>query len=172
MTRVAQEVRCLRVTSGAYRIHCRRDGETHARRLSAGSQCWTSLSRRRRTGRKGRGAKFRGNLRIKPAVGISSGNSLNMFKAVSAYTKSLAEVARWRLGYTFALVVISSLTEGLGLALLLPTLQLAGVDIGSGSAAGRYAALVREGFGAVGLRPSLGVDVGDFRWRLSACARC
>ncbi len=85
-----------------------------------------------------------------------------MFKAVRAYTKSLAEVARWRLGYTFALVVISSLTEGLGLALLLPTLQLAGVDIGSGSAAGRYAALVREGFGAVGLRPSLALMLAIF----------
>ncbi len=85
-----------------------------------------------------------------------------MFKAVRAYTKSLAEVARWRLGYTFALMVISSLTEGLGLALLLPTLQLAGVDIGSGSAAGRYAALVREGFGAVGLRPSLALMLAIF----------
>jgi ATP-binding cassette, subfamily C, bacterial len=85
-----------------------------------------------------------------------------MFKAVRAYTKSLAEVARWRLGYAFALVVISSLTEGLGLALLLPTLQLAGVDIGSGSAAGRYAALVREGFGAVGLRPSLALMLAIF----------
>src|ERR1700736_5681105 len=87
---------------------------------------------------------------------------LTMFKAVRAYTKSLAEVARWRLGYTFALVVISSLTEGLGLALLLPTLQLAGVDIGSGSAAGRYAALVREGVGAVGLRPSLALMLTIF----------
>ncbi|MFZ2059552.1 MAG: ABC transporter ATP-binding protein [Candidatus Binatus sp.] len=87
-----------------------------------------------------------------------------MFKAVSAYTKSLAAVARWRLGYTFALVVISSLTEGLGLALLLPTLQLAGVDIGSGSAAGRYAAVVREGLGAVGLRPTLALMLALFVW--------
>ncbi len=85
-----------------------------------------------------------------------------MFKAVLAYTKSLAAVARWRLGYTFALVVISSLTEGLGLALLLPTLQLAGVDIGSGSAAGRYAAVVREGFGVVGLRPTLALMLALF----------
>jgi len=85
-----------------------------------------------------------------------------MFKAVRAYTKSLAQVARWRLGYTFALVVISSLTEGLGLALLLPTLQLAGVDIGSGSAAGRYAALVREGFAAVNLQPTLALMLALF----------
>jgi ATP-binding cassette, subfamily C, bacterial len=87
---------------------------------------------------------------------------LTMFKAVLAYTKSLAAVARWRLGYTFALVVISSLTEGLGLALLLPTLQLAGVDMGSGSAAGRYAAGVREGLGAVGLRPTLALMLALF----------
>ncbi|MGC2303220.1 MAG: ABC transporter ATP-binding protein [Candidatus Binatus sp.] len=85
-----------------------------------------------------------------------------MFNAVLAYTKSLAAVARWRLGYTFALVVLSSLTEGLGLALLLPTLQLAGVDMGSGSAAGRYAAAVREGFGVVGLRPTLALMLALF----------
>jgi ATP-binding cassette, subfamily C, bacterial len=85
-----------------------------------------------------------------------------MFKALLAYTKSLAAVARWRLGYTFALVVISSLTEGFGLALLLPTLQLAGVDMGSGSAAGRYAAAVREGLGAVGLRPTLALMLALF----------
>lgn len=85
-----------------------------------------------------------------------------MFKAVIAYTKSLAEVARWRLGYAFTLVMIVSLTEGLGLALLLPTLQLAGVDIGAGSAAGRYAALVRDGLGVVGLRPTLAVMLSLF----------
>src|ERR1700721_4147076 len=85
-----------------------------------------------------------------------------MFKAVLAYTKSLAAVARWRLGYTFVLVVISALTEGLGLALLLPTLQLAGVDIGSGSAAGRYAALVRKGFGSVNLQPTLALMLALF----------
>ena len=85
-----------------------------------------------------------------------------MFKAVLAYTKSLAEVTRWRLGYTFALLMFSSLTEGVGLALLLPTLQLAGVDMGSGSAAGRYAALVREGFGAVGLRPTVALMLALF----------
>ena len=78
-----------------------------------------------------------------------------MLKAVRAYTKSLAGVARWRLGYTLALVVISSLTEGLGLALLLPTLQLAGVEMGPQSGAGRYAALVRGGFATVGMRPTL-----------------
>jgi ATP-binding cassette subfamily C protein len=85
-----------------------------------------------------------------------------MFNAVIAYTKSLAEVARWRLGYAFALVMIVSLTEGLGLALLLPTLQLAGVDIGAGSAAGRYAALARDGLGVVGLRPTLAVMLALF----------
>jgi ATP-binding cassette, subfamily C, bacterial len=85
-----------------------------------------------------------------------------MIKAVRAYTKSLAEVGGWRLGYAVALVVIVSLTEGLGLALLLPTLQLAGVDIGSGSAAGRCAAMVREALGRVGLRPTLALMLALF----------
>jgi ATP-binding cassette, subfamily C, bacterial len=59
------------------------------------------------------------------------------------------------LGYTGALVTICSVTEGFGLAVLLPTLQLAGVDIGPHSEAGRYAALIRGGMGAIGLRPKL-----------------
>ena len=80
-----------------------------------------------------------------------------MFKVVRAYTKSVAAFARWRLGYTFALVVIASLTEGLGLALMLPTLQLAGVDIGAGSEAGRYAALVRKALELIDLRPTLAI---------------
>jgi hypothetical protein len=69
------------------------------------------------------------------------------------YTRSLIGFAGWKLGAMVAIIVLSSLTEGIGVALLLPTLQLAGVDMGPLSEAGRYAALVRGGFGAIGLRP-------------------
>ncbi len=72
-----------------------------------------------------------------------------------AYLGSFAGVARWRLGYTVGLMVAASLTEGIGLALMLPTLQLAGVDIGKRSEAGRFAAWIQTAFGAFGLRPTL-----------------
>ena len=78
------------------------------------------------------------------------------------YLKSFARVARWRLAYTVALMVAASLTEGIGLALLLPTLQLAGVDIGQGSEAGRYADRFRAALGTIGLRPTLVVMLALF----------
>ncbi len=59
-------------------------------------------------------------------------------------------------------MVVASLTEGFGLTLTLPTLQLAGVDIGGHSEAGRFAAWVRTAFAAVGLRPTLLVMLGLF----------
>ncbi len=85
-----------------------------------------------------------------------------MIELVRAYTKALAGAGKWRLRYTVALMVVSSLTEGLGLALMLPTLQLAGVEIGPHSEAGRYAVLVRAAFGAIGLRPTLALMLGLF----------
>jgi ATP-binding cassette, subfamily C, bacterial len=82
--------------------------------------------------------------------------------ATRAYVKALAGVARWRLRYTVALMVFSSLTEGRGLALLLPTLQLASVDIGARSEAGHYATMIRGEFAAIGLRPTLALILGLF----------
>src|SRR5271165_4962673 len=62
--------------------------------------------------------------------------------ATRAYLAALAGVTRWRLWLTVAIMVVASLTEGVGVALLLPTLQMAGVDLGAGSGAGRYAAKI------------------------------
>ena len=78
------------------------------------------------------------------------------------YLRQLAAVTRWRLAQALALVMLGSLTEGLGLALLLPTLQLAGVDIGPHTEAGRYAALVRGALGQIGLRPTLALMLALF----------
>jgi ATP-binding cassette subfamily C protein len=71
------------------------------------------------------------------------------------YTRSLINFAGWKLAPVVAVIFLSSLTEGFGVALLLPTLQLAGVDIGLRSEAGRYASLVGHALEAVGLRPTL-----------------
>src|SRR5579875_2925756 len=78
-----------------------------------------------------------------------------MFELIRTYVKALGGVGRWRLGWTLALMVAASLTEGLGLALMIPTLQIAGVRIGAHSAAGRFAAIVRGGLDGIGLRPTL-----------------
>lgn len=52
-------------------------------------------------------------------------------------------------------MVLVSLTEGIGLALLLPTLQVAGLELGPQVAAGRYAIAVSRGFTSLGLHPNL-----------------
>src|SRR5690349_11201860 len=78
------------------------------------------------------------------------------------YAAALARTARWRLLYVLALMVAASLTEGLGLALMLPVLQIAGVEIGAHSEAGRFAALVRGALNAVGLHPTLSLMLALF----------
>src|SRR5262245_44559506 len=59
-------------------------------------------------------------------------------------------------------MVIASLTEGMGVALLPPTLQIAGVDLGAWTGAGRYAAKVDAAMAAIGLRPTLTLMLGLF----------
>ncbi len=85
-----------------------------------------------------------------------------MFELIRTYVKALGGVGRWRLGWTLALMVAASLTEGLGLALMIPTLQIAGVRIGAHSAAGRFAAIVRGGLDGIGLRPTLALMLALF----------
>ena len=80
---------------------------------------------------------------------------VGFFDEVREYIRVLVETTRWRLAYACALVVVCSVTEGFGLALLLPTLQLAGVEIASHSEAGRFATLVRGTLRVIGLSPSL-----------------
>jgi ATP-binding cassette subfamily C protein len=79
----------------------------------------------------------------------------SLFQSVRDYIRALAGVGRWRLRWTLALMVLAPVTEGLGLALLIPTLQIAGVSVGAHSEAGRFAAIVRAALGALGLRPTL-----------------
>jgi ATP-binding cassette subfamily C protein len=81
---------------------------------------------------------------------------------IRQYVRALGERGKWRLCGTLALMIAAPLMEGLGLALMLPTLQMAGVGIGAGSEAGRYAATVRAALGALGLRPTLALMLGLF----------
>lgn len=67
----------------------------------------------------------------------------------------LAHVSRWHLVGVVAVAVLFSLTEGVGIALLLPTLQVAGFNMAGQGEAGRYAATLSNAFVAMGVRPSL-----------------
>jgi ATP-binding cassette, subfamily C, bacterial len=100
-------------------------------------------------------APTRGSIPISSAPNIATRRVGRFFDDVREYIRALAGATRWRLAYACALVVVCSVTEGFGLALLLPTLQLAGVEIGPHSEAGRFAALVRGALRAIGLRASL-----------------
>src|SRR5579885_2702470 len=86
----------------------------------------------------------------------------SMCDLMPRYVRALGERGKWRLCGTLALMIAAPLSEVLGLALLLPTLQMAGVGIGSGSEAGRYAAAVRAALGVLGLRPTLALMLGLF----------
>ena len=76
-------------------------------------------------------------------------------RTLRSYLAMLFGVTRWQLIGVLALTVLYSLTEGMGFALLLPTLQVAGLNLGGQGDADRYAALVSGVFVAIGLRPSL-----------------
>jgi ATP-binding cassette, subfamily C, bacterial len=82
--------------------------------------------------------------------------------ALRSYLAMLFGVARWKLMVVLTLTVLYSLTEGIGFALLLPTLQVAGLNLAGQGDAGHYAALVSGAFVAIGLRPALILLLGIF----------
>ncbi|HKV54452.1 MAG TPA: ABC transporter ATP-binding protein [Candidatus Binataceae bacterium] len=52
-----------------------------------------------------------------------------------------------------SLIIGLSLTEGIGVALMLPTLQAAGLNLGHQGAAAYYVKLIERAFGAIGMHP-------------------
>ena len=80
-----------------------------------------------------------------------------------SYLRMLVAAAPTKTGIAFALMVAVSLTEWVGLVLLVPLLALVGLDVQAGTL-GRIAEVAASAFGALGLRPGLltvlGVYVG------------
>ena len=72
---------------------------------------------------------------------------------MTAFVRELIRSAGWRFWWTLALIVMLPLTEGVGLALLLPTLETAGLDLQNQGQAGHLARLIWRGFAAVGAHP-------------------
>jgi ATP-binding cassette, subfamily C, bacterial len=76
-------------------------------------------------------------------------------KLITAYLRTLLEVGRFRIAGAIGLMCLFSLTEGIGIALLLPILQVSGFNLGNQGAVGRYADAVSAVFHAAGLSPGL-----------------
>ncbi len=74
----------------------------------------------------------------------------------------LMHVSRWHVIGVIVVTVLFSLSEGIGFALLLPTLQVAGFNLTGQGEAGRYASIVSNALFRVGLRPSLILLLGIF----------
>jgi ATP-binding cassette subfamily C protein len=71
------------------------------------------------------------------------------------YLSSLIETARWQLFAAVVIMTFTSLTEGLGVALLFPILQVAGFNLANQGHVGHYTGEVRDLLFLSGLRPSL-----------------
>ena len=74
----------------------------------------------------------------------------------------LVNVSRWHLVGVIVVAVLFSLTESIGIALLLPTLQVAGFNMAGQGEAGKYATMLSNAFVAIGLHPTLILLLGVF----------
>ena len=74
----------------------------------------------------------------------------------------LMQVSRWHVIGVIVVTVLFSLSEGIGFALLLPTLQVAGFNLTGQGEAGRYASIVSNALLRAGLNPSLILLLGIF----------
>jgi ATP-binding cassette subfamily C protein len=72
---------------------------------------------------------------------------------VIVFARALVKSAGGRFWWTLALVVLLPLTEGAGFALLLPTLETAGLDLHNQGQADHLAEIVWRGFAAIGAHP-------------------
>ena len=75
-------------------------------------------------------------------------------RTLRTYLATLLDLMSWRAALPLGLMVCLSLAEGVGLLLLLPLLQLVGLEVEQGSA-GRLADFVSSVFTFIGVRPTL-----------------
>jgi ATP-binding cassette, subfamily C, bacterial len=71
------------------------------------------------------------------------------------YIASLIQISRWQLVAAVIIMTVTSLTEGVGVALLFPILQVAGFNLANQGHVGHYTGEVRDLLVRSGLRPSL-----------------
>ncbi|HUY19308.1 MAG TPA: ABC transporter ATP-binding protein [Candidatus Binataceae bacterium] len=85
-----------------------------------------------------------------------------MMRATGAFLRTLLAGSRAWIAFAIAMIVLASMTEGVGVMLLLPTLQIAGLNLTNQGAAGRYTVAIRRGFESIGLHPTLLMLLGIF----------
>ncbi len=77
--------------------------------------------------------------------------------SVSKFARTLIASSGWRLALVISIATACSLTEGIGVVLLIPTLQAAGINLAGQGNVGRYAHLLSQGFHRLGINPTLPV---------------
>ena len=85
------------------------------------------------------------------------------------YIGALADMAPWKLAFVSLLMFCVSLTEGVGLLLLVPLLQVVGLDVGGGTV-GRIGGFITSIFDTVGAKPTLILVLGLYVLVISARA--
>lgn len=85
-----------------------------------------------------------------------------MIRVTGAYLRALFAGSRAWVAFAVGVIILASMTEGVGVMLLLPTLQIAGLDLTNQGAAGRYTLAIRRGFESIGLHPTLLMLLGIF----------
>jgi ATP-binding cassette subfamily C protein len=93
---------------------------------------------------------------ITPTKGKSTSEDSS---TIRSYIGALAEMASWKLAFVSLLMFCVSLTEGVGILLLVPLLQVVGLDIGSG-AVGKIGGFISSVFNTVGAQPTLILVLG------------
>jgi ATP-binding cassette, subfamily C, bacterial len=86
---------------------------------------------------------------------LAGEHRVSLWKSFQRYLASLIEISRWRLLAAVMMMVLTSLTEGLGVVLLFPILQVAGFNLANQGHVGHYTAEVQQFLRGSGLRPSL-----------------
>ena len=88
-------------------------------------------------------------------VALSAGRLAASKRPFLQYLSSLIQIARWQLIAAVVIMTFTSLTEGLGVALLFPILQVAGFNLANQGHVGHYTGEVRDLLLRSGLRPTL-----------------
>jgi ATP-binding cassette, subfamily C, bacterial len=90
-----------------------------------------------------------------PHDAVSLGRPASSQRPFLQYISSLIQISRWQLVAAVVIMTVTSLTEGLGVALLFPILQVAGFNLANQGHVGHYTGEVRDMLVRSGLRPSL-----------------
>jgi ATP-binding cassette subfamily C protein len=89
---------------------------------------------------------------------------------IRSYVGALSHLTSWKLVYVSLLTICVTLTETIGLLLLVPLLQVVGLDMGRGGAVGRIGEFITSIFDVVGARPTLILVLGLYILVISARA--